>query len=258
MSGVVGILISAVVSAIAILSGNFNIGHVDVGMEKVLDTLSVSLISQIEAPVDVYEILWNKDLRRLVSNLGTTDKVYVSMYSLNSTALLVTVPNIPDIKYYEIPIIPNSLEYVFPSYRPQVKRNNQVQTFVNYSSVNYGPSKLHPYVRLMQNGRATCMAAKFRSLSVKSVDMWYDDGSDGVLSATLRLGQETTTNTYEGHEFYFTEHISHKSRDGEWLQSKGIHKKGKEIARFRMASNQVSVLYIIMIYSMNYQDCRII
>jgi prolyl 4-hydroxylase len=36
------------------------------------------------------------------------------------------------------------------------------------------------------------------------VDYYYDDGADGVYQGRLNLGQESTTNTYEGHVFYFT------------------------------------------------------
>ena len=51
----------------------------------------------------------------------------------------------------------------------------------------------------------------------------YDDGSEGVYQGTLTMGKETTTNTYEGHVFYFTE-------PGD---------KSKELARFTMDKNVV-------------------
>lgn len=88
----------------------------------------------------------------------------------------------------------------------------------------------HPQVRLLGDRPTTCMAAKFRSLSRAPIEMWYDDGRDGILSATLRLGQETTTNTYEGHEFYFTEKFG---------------KKDVEIARFKMKNSQVGHPFVL-------------
>ena len=36
------------------------------------------------------------------------------------------------------------------------------------------------------------------------MDMWYDDGMGGSFQGTLTLGKESTTNTYEGHVFFFT------------------------------------------------------
>ena len=67
------------------------------------------------------------------------------------------------------------------------------------SNVNHG---LHPAVTLLHSG-TTAMSAKFRSL-VSAVDYYYDDGRDGIYQGRLKLGQESTTNTYEGHVFYFT------------------------------------------------------
>jgi hypothetical protein len=68
----------------------------------------------------------------------------------------------------------------------------------------------------------TSMSAKFRCLA-KEVDYYYDDGREGTFQGTLTQGKETTTNTYEGHVFYFTK--------------KG--KKHEEIARFSMRKDQV-------------------
>ena len=54
-----------------------------------------------------------------------------------------------------------------------------------------------------------------------------------MLCCGVRLGQETTTNTYEGHEFYFTL----KSH------SQGQGRGRPEVARFRMMASQVT--YVI-------------
>ena len=35
--------------------------------------------------------------------------------------------------------------------------------------------------------------------------MWYDSGYEGTFHGRLKLGQETTVNSYQGHMFYFTE-----------------------------------------------------
>jgi hypothetical protein len=57
------------------------------------------------------------------------------------------------------------------------------------------------------------------------IKIWYDDHRGGVESGHLSLGQETTTNTYEGHEFFFTDYDN----------------KRKVYARFRMQSGQVTI-----------------
>jgi len=76
--------------------------------------------------------------------------------------------------------------------------------------------------------RSLAMSAKFRCLTPFEVDYYYDDGGEGTFQGTLSLGKETTTNTYEGHVFYFT-------RKG---------KKDQIVNRFPMNKNRS--LYIIM------------
>ena len=76
--------------------------------------------------------------------------------------------------------------------------------------------------------RSVAMSAKFRCLTPFEVDYYYDDGGEGTFQGTLSLGKETTTNTYEGHVFFFT-------RKG---------KKDEVVNRFPMNMNRS--LYIIM------------
>lgn len=90
-------------------------------------------------------------------------------------------------------------------------------------------NRQHPDVKpIKPSERATtAMAAKFRSLIPGKVKIWYDDHRGGVENGHLSLGQETTTNTYEGHEFFFTDYYD----------------KNKVYSRFRMHSDQV--LYVL-------------
>ena len=55
-------------------------------------------------------------------------------------------------------------------------------------------------------------AIQVRSLYPRTLNMWYDDGSEGTFHGRLRLGQETTVNSYHGHTFYFTELGDDKTR----------------------------------------------
>ena len=85
----------------------------------------------------------------------------------------------------------------------------------------------HPHVKTLKGPKTTAMAAKFRSMSPRKIEMFYDDGGAGTEQGHLVLGQETTTNTYAGHVFYFTV-AGHKDQ---------------VLARFTMDPNKV--LYVI-------------
>lgn len=84
---------------------------------------------------------------------------------------------------------------------------------------------MHPAVKIIGR-RTTAMSAKFKCLLPK-VDYYYEDGNGGSFQGTLTMGRETTTNTYEGHIFFFTE----------------AGDKSKEIARFKMVKEQF--LYVV-------------
>jgi len=89
--------------------------------------------------------------------------------------------------------------------------------------------EMHPSIRPLEHRYAasTALSAKFRSLCSIKLQIWWDDGREGTTSGHLELGQETTTNTYENHVFYFTE----------------FDNKQNEIARFVMRKDQA--LYVI-------------
>lgn len=62
----------------------------------------------------------------------------------------------------------------------------------------------HPHMKLINNP-VTAMSAKFRSLSGRNLDVWYDNGTpQGTEQAKLNPGMMSTTNTYEGHSFFVT------------------------------------------------------
>ena len=74
---------------------------------------------------------------------------------------------------------------------------NNVELFVEKRT------RTHPLIHFL-NEPSTAMAAKFRSLSGRNIQVYWDDGADGVEQASLSPGMVTTTNTYEGHSFYAT------------------------------------------------------
>jgi hypothetical protein len=82
----------------------------------------------------------------------------------------------------------------------------------------------HPYVVHIPGPRTTACAAIFRSLSARIIDMWWEDGNGGLEQGSLYPGQESTTNSYQGQVFFFTDH----------------NNKTDEIARVRINPSQVS------------------
>lgn len=65
-------------------------------------------------------------------------------------------------------------------------------------------TRQHPGVTIM-NRKSLCMSAKFKSL-VPSLDIYFDGGrADWSYQGTLHMGKESTTASYEGHQFVFTE-----------------------------------------------------
>eukprot|EP01041_Mallomonas_annulata_P002825 gene2825-5551_t len=64
--------------------------------------------------------------------------------------------------------------------------------------------RLHPAVKLIGGAPTTAMNARFRSLSSRTLDLWYNDGKGGLPQGTLKPGQDSTTNAYEGHVFFYT------------------------------------------------------
>lgn len=93
----------------------------------------------------------------------------------------------------------------------------------------YSTNRIHPMVRFVNGPRTTAVAAKFRSLTTRTVDIWFEDGKGGSMQGTLRPGQETTTNAYEGHVFFFTEKDNKK----------------KEIARVTIRPDKVNRFLLI-------------
>jgi hypothetical protein len=47
------------------------------------------------------------------------------------------------------------------------------------------------------------ISVKFRSLILREISMWFDNGDTGVYQGILKFGQETTITSYPGHQFFF-------------------------------------------------------
>lgn len=82
--------------------------------------------------------------------------------------------------------------------------------------------KLDSPVKIM-GSRSFSLTARFRCLYSGGVDYYYDDGGEGSYQGSLLMGSEVSTNSYEGHTFFFTE--------------KG--NKGKEIQRVLLTKDTV-------------------
>ena len=110
----------------------------------------------------------------------------------------------------------------------------QITISKHISAYSFGPSSHekekkkhpHPSIKILDK-KSYSVAAKFRCL-LPACDYYYDDGRGGSFQGTLNgWGRETTTNSYAGHVFFFTE--------------KGD--KSKEIARFTIKEDQF--LYVV-------------
>jgi hypothetical protein len=88
-----------------------------------------------------------------------------------------------------------------PSRRLPLPRNERVK----YEIGSREMKRKHPQVVLL-NSHSSGMGAKFKSLSNRMLDLWFDDGREGIYEGHLRPGQVTTTNTYIGHKFFVTVH----------------------------------------------------
>jgi hypothetical protein len=101
--------------------------------------------------------------------------------------------------------------YLQPLNQSPIPRNKAVKYQLNSKQL----SRLHPQVVIL-NQHTTAMAVKVKSLSSRQLNFWFDDGRDGILEGHLSMGQETTTNAYIGHKFYFTTLSDKSVRFGEF------------------------------------------
>jgi len=77
--------------------------------------------------------------------------------------------------------------------------NNQV---VEYNVEHR--TRPHPHIKIL-NHRVRATSAKFRSLSSRNLDVWYDNGTpEGTEQAKLTPGMMTATSAYEGNSFFVT------------------------------------------------------
>ena len=103
-----------------------------------------------------------------------------------------------------------------------IRNNKEVTMKLNHDFKN----RPHPAIKKLNGPISTAMSVKFRNLSAKKIDLWYFNGVDGTEQGHLAPGRETTTNSYEGHVFYATEHGG-----------------SREICRFSMSKDKT--LYLI-------------
>jgi len=163
--------------------------------------------SDMEMQVSIYEQLQNKTMQKLVNKLAPGAVETVSLLEPETSSLVVTVPGVSEIVFNTLELSSDLHELTLPPRRPPVQRNDEVRLLVDLPTGEVslrddgssraplihtnGPravSSTHPQAQYLKGETSTCMAAKFRSLSVKPVYQFYDpkNGRDGVLSATLR------------------------------------------------------------------------
>mmetsp|Transcript_15844 Transcript_15844/g.23854 ORF Transcript_15844/g.23854 Transcript_15844/m.23854 type:complete len:438 (+) Transcript_15844:133-1446(+) len=140
-------------------------------------------------------------------------QLWLPYFDRKSTFTFIVL-NVALICVYMFGYLPNQQERDMPS----MSRGTATVT-LNKATV----SRPHPFIVRTPDKRTEAVAAKFRSLSSRTLDMWWDDGADGVPQGRLLPGQESTTNSYNGHVFYFTVRGN----------------KSDEVARVHIQSDQV-------------------
>jgi hypothetical protein len=86
-------------------------------------------------------------------------------------------------------------------------------------------TRSHPVIQPLNVGHSKAAFVKFRSLSGRALELWFDDGRDGIFEGLLNPGQVTTTNAYQGHVFIIKVH-GHKEI---------------EVCRVKIVPNKVSI-----------------
>jgi hypothetical protein len=126
-----------------------------------------------------------------------------------------------------INILPNEPSHSLPFHPNSIQFNTSFVT------------RPHPYVIPIPGQRTTACAAKFRSLSSRIMNMWWEDGKGGLFQGTLQPGQESTINTYEGHVFFFTDSKIKEDIISRILITKDMTLYAIEDERFPVANRDV-------------------
>lgn len=128
-------------------------------------------------------------------------------------------------------IVSDVTDYIFdydPDYQSHTSHDLSALSHPFHLNVEIR-KRVHPSVKSLswREKISTYVATKFRSLSAKPINLWYDDGRNGVPEGYLQMGNETTTNSIEGHVFYATY----------------ADDKSKVITRLKVSKNQA--IYLI-------------
>eukprot|EP01035_Chromulina_nebulosa_P017509 gene17509-23068_t len=211
------------------ISNSINSKVVNIGASNSSDKLrTIKIANEYDFDISVY--FEDGETGSFLANISPNNIIQVS--ALSGHRLYATDANGWD-RLSDINIVPNKDKYSFKSLKQDTNSEfieNSTKEGSSYYTLNVRrESRANPKVKGLnrQEKAIGAMAAKFRSLSSKTVDLWYDDGEDGIYNGHLDEGQETTTNTYEGHVFYVT-------RAGN---------KEEVITSFEMDPNQV--IYVI-------------
>jgi len=81
--------------------------------------------------------------------------------------------------------------------------NDSTRRTLNVAFRQQDHSLVLPLTEVSPNGFT--VFAKFRSISPRTLDFWFDDGGEGIYQGFLLSGAETTSSTAPGHVFYATE-----------------------------------------------------
>jgi prolyl 4-hydroxylase len=158
-------------------------------------SLSVTFTNTLED--DTLNLYWVGDNGEnvLIADIPPASSVDVTTYASH---LFTAKPTLSQatISPPMVTIKPTQLEYSFA---------NADSSKGGSLPAGFAPQTEKPFYRLL-NTPSTSASAKFRNIIPAKVDVYFDDGKDGIPQGTLELGMEYTVNSYAGHVFFFTEH----------------------------------------------------
>jgi hypothetical protein len=95
------------------------------------------------------------------------------------------------------------MQFVISRHTEEILIGSDTPTFTESGATKV---RRHPNVKDIPGARTTATSIKFRNLSAKTIEIWYDNSTpEGSFQGELKSGQDSTTNAYEGHIFFFTE-----------------------------------------------------
>lgn len=124
---------------------------------------------------------------------------------LGSEPLEAASKHLPDIHRQEEPTFPPGEQFCTNQDCLSEDLSTQISPTSSVHLNKYTTTRPHPAVVKFKGQKSESVAAKFRSLSMRNLAIYWDDGAEGIFQGILKPGQTTQSNSYSGHRFFFTQ-----------------------------------------------------